>query len=44
MGDDIIAKFEQEYKQKVKTDDIGEIRSVRGFISWFFISCSTSRI
>jgi len=35
MGDDIIAKFEQEYKQKVKTDDIGEIRSVRGFISWF---------
>jgi hypothetical protein len=35
MGDDIIAKFEQDYKMKAKTDDIAEIRSVRQFIAWF---------
>ena len=54
MGDEIIEKFEQEYKLQAgaavpvvdtpsngpapkphKTDDIGEIRSVREFIQWF---------
>jgi hypothetical protein len=43
MDDDIIAKFEQDYRtkagtddfEKAKTNDIAEIRSVRQFIAWF---------